>query len=133
HTSGALGAEALAALAARGTRAGAFHPLRAFPRPLPAAAVARRTFVALDGDAAAVALGARLAAAVGASAAPVPGALRPLYHLAATIAAGGTVTLLATAAALHDRLGVDPASRRGLRDLACGALAAASPDDPGLA
>src|SRR5687768_4032667 len=108
HLSGALGAEALAPLRAGGTQVGAFHPLRAFSRALPSPAVARRTFLALDGDPAALALGARLAAALGAPAAVVPGPLRPLYHLAASLSAGGVVTLVAAAAGLLESLGLPP-------------------------
>jgi predicted short-subunit dehydrogenase-like oxidoreductase (DUF2520 family) len=130
HLSGALGGEVLGALRAGGTQVGAFHPLRAFPRPLPAAAVGRRTFFALDGDPAALALGARLAAALGAPAMPVPAPLRPLYHLAATWAAGGVVTVTGAAAGLHRRLGLPPASAAGLLELARGSLAAASPEHP---
>ena len=133
HLSGALGAEALAPLRAAGTAVGALHPLRAFPRPLPAPAVGRRTFFALDGDAAALALGARLAAALGAESAPVAAPLRPLYHLAATLSAGGVVTLVAAAAALHEDLGLPPSAAAGLLELARGSLAAAAPERPAAA
>jgi predicted short-subunit dehydrogenase-like oxidoreductase (DUF2520 family) len=136
HTSGALPAAALAAVAGAGrsgSRVGSLHPLRAFPRPLPSLAVARRTFFALDGEPEAVALGLRLAAALGAPAAVVPAAARPLYHLAATLAAGAGVTLLGAAASLHAAAGVDAASRAGLRELALGALAAAPAQRPEVA
>ena len=133
HLSGALGAEALAPLRAGGTQVGAFHPLRAFARALPSPAVARRTFLALDGDPAALALGARLAAALGATAAPVPAPLRPLYHLAATLSAGGVVTLVAAAAGLLESLGLPPAAAAGLLELARGALAGVSAGAPAAA
>jgi predicted short-subunit dehydrogenase-like oxidoreductase (DUF2520 family) len=137
HLSGAQPGAALAVLRRGAGRAatsvGGFHPLRAFPRPLPSPAVARRTFFALDGDPAAVALGRRLAAALGAPCAEVATPLRPLYHLAATWAAGGTVTLLGAAVALHAAVGVDPAAAAGLRELAAGALAAVDPRRPAAA
>ena len=124
HTSGPLPSEVLAPLRAGGSRVGGFHPLRAFPRPLPSPAVARRTFFALEGDPEARALGRRLAAAFGAPSAEVPAALRPLYHLAATWAAAGSVTLLGAGVELHGAAGVDPAAAGGLRLLALGALEA---------
>ncbi len=124
HTSGPLTAEVLAPLRDAGTAVGGLHPLRAFPRPLPSPAIARRTFLALQGDTAALALGRRLAAALGAPHAEVGAPLRPLYHLAATWAAGGAVTLLGAATALHAEAGVDPAAAAGLHELARGAVAA---------
>jgi predicted short-subunit dehydrogenase-like oxidoreductase (DUF2520 family) len=133
HLAGALPADVLAPLAAAGSHVGGLHPLRAFPRPLPALAVARRTFFALDGDAAAVALGQRLSAALGAPAAIVPPASRPLYHLAATLVAGGAVTLAAVAAELHSRVAVPRASRPGLLELGLGALRVAPPEHPATA
>ena len=131
HLSGALGPEVLAPLRAGGTSVGALHPLRAFPRALPSPAVGRRTFFALDGDPAALGLARRLADAVGGAAAPVPAALRPLYHLAATLSAGGVVTLVSAAAAVLADLGLPPEARAGLLELARGSLAAAAADDPG--
>ena len=129
HTSGSLGAEALAALRAGGSAVGTLHPLKAFPRPLPAPEQARGVFVALDGDPPAAELAARLAAAWGGTSAVVPPPARPLYHLAATLAAGGVVTLLAVAEELAGRLELGPleagAVVAGYLELARGALAAA--------
>lgn len=129
HTSGSLGAEALAALRAGGSAVGTLHPLKAFPHPLPAPEQARSVFFALDGDPAAVELAGRLAAAWGGRSARVPPAARPLYHLAATLAAGGVVTLLAVAEELAGRLGLGSAEAgavvAGYLELARGALAAA--------
>lgn len=129
HTSGSLGAEALAALRAGGSAVGTLHPLKAFPRPLPEPDQAHAVFFALDGDPAAVELAGRLAAAWGGTSAVVPPAARPLYHLAATLAAGGVVTLLAVAEELAGRLALGPAAAgavvAGYLELARGALAAA--------
>jgi predicted short-subunit dehydrogenase-like oxidoreductase (DUF2520 family) len=133
HTSGPLGPEALAPLRRGGSRVGGLHPLRAFPRPLPSPAVARRTFFALAGDPEALALGGRIAVALGAPHAEVPAALRPLYHLAATWAAGGTVTLLGAAVGLHAAAGVDAAAAGGLHELARGALSVVDPHRPAAA
>ena len=123
HAGGLLSAVARAPLRAAGSAVGGFHPRRASPRPRPRPALAHTTFIALQGDAAAVTLGARLAAAIGAPHAEVPAAARALYHLAATWAGGGTVTLVGAAVDLHARAGVAPAAAAGLVELARGALA----------
>jgi predicted short-subunit dehydrogenase-like oxidoreductase (DUF2520 family) len=125
HTSGSLDASALDDLRAGGSAVGSLHPLKAFPRPLPDPAAARGVFFAVDGDPAAQELAFRLAAAWGGVAAEVPAAARPLYHFAATLAAGGVVTLLAAAAEIAGRLGLPAAVPRGYLELARGALAAA--------
>jgi predicted short-subunit dehydrogenase-like oxidoreductase (DUF2520 family) len=125
HTAGALDAAALAPLAAAGTAVGSLHPLKAFPTVLPAVEEARGVCFAVDGDPEAVALAGRLAAAWGGTAVEVPAAARPLYHLAATLAAGGVVTLLAAAVELAAALGLPPAVARGYFALARGALARA--------
>lgn len=124
HTAGAFDALVLAPLAP-GSAVGTLHPLKAFPCPLPDPAEAHRTFFALDGDPAALDLGRRLAEAWGGVAAEVPPAARPLYHLAATWAAGGVVTLVALAGEIGERLGLPPEVAAGYLELARGALAAA--------
>ncbi len=134
HVSGAYGAEILEPLARAGWRTGSFHPLRAFPAVEPEVEHAAGTFFALDGDAEARALGRRLAEAFGGTSAVVAGAQRPLYHWAASLAAGGAVTLLATAVAVGRRLGLPDAALAGYGRLAEGALAAAvASSDPALA
>ena len=125
HTSGSLDAAVLDALRPAGSAVGSLHPLKAFPRPLPDPAEARGVFFAADGDAAAQGLALRLAAAWGGVAAEVPAAVRPLYHFAATLAAGGVVTLLAAAAEIAERLGLPQEVARGYLELARGAVAAA--------
>lgn len=122
HTAGGVTGEVLRPLAAHGSAVGSFHPLKAFPRPLPDVAEARGTFFALDGDAAAQELGGRLAAAWEGTAAAVPEAARPLYHFAATLAAGGAVTLLAVAAEIAAGLGLPPAVVSGYSELCRGAI-----------
>ena len=124
HTSGLLTAEALAPLRRLGAAVGGLHPLRAFPRPRPSPALASRTFFAIQGDASAVQLAMRIASAFGAPHAEVPGPARPLYHLAATWAAGGAVTLLGAAVSLHAGAGVAKEAAGGLAELSRGALAA---------
>ena len=125
HTSGSLDASVLAPLRAGGSAVGSLHPLKAFPRPLPDPAQARGVFFAVDGDPAARETAFRLAAAWGAVAGEVPAAARLLYHFAASLAAGGAVTLLAAAAEIAGRLGLPPEVGRGYLELCRGAVAAA--------
>jgi len=125
HTSGSLDAEVLAPLRGARTAVGSLHPLKAFPQPLPDLDQARGVFFALDGDPAARALATRLAAAWDAEAAEVPAAARTLYHFAATLAAGGVVTLLALAEEIAVRLRLPAAVVRGYLELSRGAVAAA--------
>lgn len=133
HTSGSQDAAVLAPLRRAGTATGALHPLKAFPRALPAPDQARGVFFALDGDAAALRLARRLVTAWGGIDGEVPAAARPLYHFAATLAAGGVATLLATAAQLAARAGLPPAVERGYLELARGTVEAAMATPPGAA
>lgn len=126
HTSGSLDAGALAPLRAGGSAIGTLHPLKAFPHPLPDPEQARGVFFAVEGDPAARDLAFRLAAAWGAEAAEVPASARSLYHFAATLAAGGVVTLLAAAEEIAGRLGLPPAVTRGYLELCRGAVAGAA-------
>jgi predicted short-subunit dehydrogenase-like oxidoreductase (DUF2520 family) len=126
HTSGSLDASALAPLRAAGSKTGSLHPLKAFPQPLPDPAEGRGIFFAVDGDAEAKELAFRLAAAWGAVAAEVPADSRPLYHFAATLAAGGVTTLLAAADEIAGKLGLPEEVTRGYLELARGALAGAA-------
>jgi predicted short-subunit dehydrogenase-like oxidoreductase (DUF2520 family) len=126
HTSGSLDASALAPLRASGTSIGSLHPLKAFPQPLPDPAAGRGVFFAVDGDPEARDLACRMAGAWGGVAAEVPAAARPLYHFAATLAAGGVVTLLAAAAEIAGGIGLPEAVTRGYLELARGSLAAAA-------
>jgi len=130
HTSGSLDASALAPLRATGSASGSsigsLHPLKALPQPLPDPAEGRGVFFAVDGDPEARELAFRLAGAWGGVAAEVPAAARPLYHFAATLAAGGVVTLLSAATEIAGGIGLPEAVTRGYLELARGALAAAT-------
>lgn len=126
HTSGSRGAAVLAPLRTAGSLPGALHPLKAFPRALHDPAEARGVFFGLDGDEAAVRLARRLVDAWGGVAGEVPEKERPIYHFAATLAAGGVATLLATAADLARRAGLPPAVARGYLELARGTVAEAA-------
>lgn len=120
HVSGSLAADALAPLAAAGRATGSCHPLVAFAAVRPAPP--RPFAVGFDGAPAAGAAARRLAEAWGAEAIPVPAAERAVYHLAATLAAGGVIATLAAAAELGRRAGLEAAFERGLLALARSAL-----------
>lgn len=122
HTSGSRDASALAALTTRGSAVGSFHPLKAFPRPLYAESEARGILFGIDGDGAAQTLARRLSDAWGASTVEVPPHARLAYHFAATLAAGGVVTLIALAAELAERAGLPGSVLDGYLELARGAL-----------
>jgi predicted short-subunit dehydrogenase-like oxidoreductase (DUF2520 family) len=126
HTSGSRDASALAPLREGGSAVGSLHPLKAFPEPLPDPAEARGVFFAVDGDTPARELAVRLAGAWGGVAAEVAPESRALYHFAATLAAGGVVTLLAAASEIAGRLGLPEEVTRGYLELCRGALNAAA-------
>jgi predicted short-subunit dehydrogenase-like oxidoreductase (DUF2520 family) len=107
HTSGALGAEALAPAMAAGTQAGAFHPLVSFADVDRSVAAIDGATVVVEGDDQLVDLLARMAEAIGA----VPVRLRPgtkaAYHAAAVLSAGGLVAMLDAIAELGRVAGLD--------------------------
>ena len=125
HVAGSRGASALDALRGGGSAVGTLHPLKAFPRPLPDPAAARGVTFAVDGDPAAVALAERLARSWGGVPRRVPEADRDLYHLGATLAAGGVTTMLAAAQRIAAAAGLAPEVVAGYVELARGAVAAA--------
>lgn len=125
HTSGSLDASVLDPLRHIGSAVGSLHPLKAFPRPLTDPVQGRGVFFAVDGDPAARELAFRLVSTWEGVAAEVPAPARPLYHLAASLSAGGVVTLLAMAEEIAERLGLPREVTRGYLELCRGALAAA--------
>jgi predicted short-subunit dehydrogenase-like oxidoreductase (DUF2520 family) len=125
HTSGSLDASALSPLKEGGSAVGSLHPLKAFPRPLTDPAEAKGVFFAVDGDPEARVLAHRIAAAWGGTSAEVASGIRPLYHFAATLSAGGVVTVLALAEDLARRLGLPEPAVRGYLELCRGAVAQA--------
>lgn len=95
HLSGALPASVLAPLARRGASVASLHPLRAFTGD--SREDWHGALVAIEGDAEAVEAGERLTAVLGGSAHRIRTESKPLYHAAATLAAGGTMALLSIA------------------------------------
>ena len=129
HLSGALPAALLAPLARRGAAVGSLHPLRAFPAQDGEndgdLAGWEGALVAIEGDPAAVDAGERLAAALGATGRRIDTASKPLYHAAATLAAGGTMALLSVSVRAAVRAGLtEPEARAALGRLAAEAAAA---------
>jgi predicted short-subunit dehydrogenase-like oxidoreductase (DUF2520 family) len=124
HLSGALPASALEAFRLDGASVGALHPLRVFtgsPDETWAGA-----FVAIEGDAGALSVAEQLVGAVGARAHRIAAESKPLYHAAATLAAGGTVALISLAARAWARAGIpEREARQALAELAERAAAAA--------
>ena len=96
HFSGALTASVLAPLAASGATPGSLHPLRAFTG-LPQDDW-RDAFVAVEGEPAAEDAAEAICRRIGARPHRIPATGKPLYHLAATLAAGGSASLLSLAA-----------------------------------
>lgn len=125
HCAGSRDSSALAALRVRGSAVGAFHPLMAFPAVRRKAADAAGLVFGVDGDPAALELAARLAAAWGSKVVLVPPAARLLYHYAATLAAGGVLTLIALAEEIAGRVDLPAEVGEGYRRLAESALGAA--------
>ena len=106
HASGSATPRGLDALRAAGHPAGTFHPLVPIADPARAAALFQGAFVGLDGDAAAIAAGERLAARLGARTLRIPAGEKPTYHAAAVIASNFPTVLAALAARLLVGLGV---------------------------
>ena len=109
HTSGLLGAEALAPAMAAGTQLGSFHPLVAFADLERAVAALHGATVAIDGDDQLLDLLARMAEAIGATPVRLAAGAKPAYHAAAVLAAGGFDALLDAIAELGRVAGLDEA------------------------
>ncbi|HET7029054.1 MAG TPA: DUF2520 domain-containing protein [Candidatus Limnocylindrales bacterium] len=109
HTSGLLGAEALAPAMAAGTQVGSFHPLVAFADLERAVAALHGATIAIEGDEQLVDLLARMADVLGATPVRLAAGAKPAYHAAAVLAAGGFDALLDAIAELGRVAGLDEA------------------------
>ena len=109
HTSGVLGAEALAPALAAGTQAGSFHPHVAFADTERAVAALRGATIAIEGDEQLAGLLAEMAEAIGGIPVQLAQGSKPAYHAAATLAAGGLVALLDAIVELGSVAGLDEA------------------------
>jgi predicted short-subunit dehydrogenase-like oxidoreductase (DUF2520 family) len=109
HTSGLLGADALASAMAAGTQVGSFHPLVAFADLERAVAALHGATVAIEGDDQLLDLLARMAEALGATPVRLAPGSKAAYHAAAVLAAGGFDALLDAIVTLGEAAGLDEA------------------------
>jgi predicted short-subunit dehydrogenase-like oxidoreductase (DUF2520 family) len=134
HTSGSLGADTLAALAARGHPVGSAHPLAALADPVTGADRLAGATWGVEGDPPALALAERIVAACGGHALRIAPGGKPLYHAAAVFASNYAVALLAVAERLMEEAGVSAAEARpALAALAAGAVENAGARGPAAA
>jgi predicted short-subunit dehydrogenase-like oxidoreductase (DUF2520 family) len=96
---------ALAPLSSTGARLGSLHPLRAFTG-LPQDDW-RDAFVAVEGDPPAADAAEAICRRIDARPHRISAAGKPLYHLAATLAAGGSASLLSLAARVWSEAGLE--------------------------
>jgi predicted short-subunit dehydrogenase-like oxidoreductase (DUF2520 family) len=108
HCSGALGADPLGALHARGYQVGTLHPLQAIANPHTGAGRLKGASFAISGEPGALAAARRIVAELSGRAITVPTSRRPLYHAAAVLASNYLVVLLRTAAQLFEEAGASP-------------------------
>ncbi len=112
HTSGALGASALAPLRRRGASAASFHPLLSLARVVVEGNPFRGVCFGVEGDPNAVRVARRLAREVGGRTLEIAPRGKALYHLGACLSSGYLLGLIDAAAA---RVPVRPADRIRLR------------------
>jgi predicted short-subunit dehydrogenase-like oxidoreductase (DUF2520 family) len=121
HFSGALGSRELAPLSSAGAKLGSLHPLRAFSGA--ATESWESAFVAVEGEEPAATVGERLCRHAGARPHRLAAADKPLYHAAATLAAGGAASLLSLASRLWVEAGLsEDEGRTALAELSAGAV-----------
>jgi predicted short-subunit dehydrogenase-like oxidoreductase (DUF2520 family) len=121
HFSGALASRELAPLSSAGASLGSLHPLRAFSGA--ATDSWASAFVAVEGEEPAAQIGEQLCRQAGARPRRVAAADKPLYHAAATIAAGGAASLLSFASRLWVAAGLsEEEGRTALAELSAGAV-----------
>ncbi len=130
HCSATNGPEVLAALLATGAAVGAFHPLQALAGASSASLLRGSSFVVEAPEPLRrVLLG--LVTDLGGDVLDLPPGGRPLYHAAAVLAGNAPLVLLARAAGLLEKAGVDPAqAHRALAALLAGAASNAMAGGP---
>lgn len=106
HLSGAISADVLAPLHARGYSVGSFHLLQSLAHPVTGADRIPGSWVAVSGEPGAVATARRLVQHLGGRDLAIPVPRRPLYHAAAVVASNHLAALLAVAGRLLVQAGV---------------------------
>lgn len=114
HLSGLLDRTELAPLEPAGAGLGSLHPLQAVADPATAPGRLHGCYAALEGDAAAVAAGERLARAVGMTPVAITAGTKPSYHAAAAMASNYVVALADIARRVAESGGVPPAMARDM-------------------
>lgn len=108
HTCGALSSRILAPLQRRGAHVGSFHPAQSFARKDAPPSLFEGTAIAVEGDAAAISLGRRLARSLGGKPFLLKPEDKPLYHAACSIASNLLVPLFDLACTLLQESGMTP-------------------------
>lgn len=125
HVSGALAAAALDPLKSSGAALGSLHPLRVFTGS--SGETWSGAFVAIEGESEALDIGEDLVRAIGARARRIALEAKPLYHAAATLAAGGTAAVVSLATRAWEQVGIpEEEARPALAGLAARAAEAAA-------
>jgi predicted short-subunit dehydrogenase-like oxidoreductase (DUF2520 family) len=123
HFSGALGSDELASLRRGGSSVGSLHPVRPFTGGRNEDW--RGVLVAVEGDTAAADVGEAIARAVGARPYRLAAEAKPLYHAAASLAAGGAAAIVSVAVRAWVAAGIpEEIARETLAGLASRATAA---------
>jgi len=104
HSSGALNSEVLAPLKILGAKIGSLHPLQTFNGA--AAPELDGCLFAIEGDAAAVRIARAIARTLGGHSVLIDSVAKPLYHAAASMAAGQILALLEAAVQLFASVGM---------------------------
>lgn len=110
HLSGTRDRTALSVLEGWAAGLGSFWPIQALADPAVAAAHWTGAFAGLEGDAAAIAAGERLAVALGMTPVRIPSAAKPSAHAGAVMVGNYVVTLLAAAEQVALASGIEPAA-----------------------
>jgi predicted short-subunit dehydrogenase-like oxidoreductase (DUF2520 family) len=111
HTSGALSADVLQAVRARGARVFGFHPLQTLTRTSDPS-VLKGAVAGIEDDARGVARA--LAVRLGMRPFPLQAQHKPRYHLAASLASNGLVALVGVVADVLESLGLDREEATGV-------------------
>jgi predicted short-subunit dehydrogenase-like oxidoreductase (DUF2520 family) len=106
HTSGSLSSNILHKLAKPGRKIGSIHPLVSVSSPLMGSKLFTGAYFCVEGDDMAVRAGTQIAKNLGALPFSLATESKPLYHLAAVMAAGHLVALIDVAFSLMSKTGV---------------------------
>jgi predicted short-subunit dehydrogenase-like oxidoreductase (DUF2520 family) len=114
HTSGSLSSLVLQPLSAAGRSIGSIHPLVSVSSPTLGAEQFAGSFFCIEGDPGAVRVGVRSSKRLGGRPFSLSAEAKPLYHLAAVLAAGHLVALADVALSLMSRTGLGTEMSRAI-------------------